>query len=112
MKRYVEASRILVRLSLSVFSAFTVAATAAPAIAQVAAASPANTTQYVILSQNKVAGKQIVQRLTRCGKLKVEFTYRDNGRGPDLFEDITVGPTGQIESFVATGKSTFRCAYR
>ncbi len=106
MKHRIETSRVLAHLSLFAFSAFAVVASAQPAVAQVAAASAANTTQYVILSQNKVAGKQIVQRLPG-GKLKVEFTYRDNGRGPDLFEDITVGPNGQIESFVATGKSTF-----
>jgi Amidohydrolase family len=61
---------------------------------------------FTVLSQNKPSGKQTVERLAD-GKLKVSFSYRDNGRGPDLFEEIGIGKTGQIESFVATGKSTF-----
>jgi len=92
------------RLSLLLLATGAVAAHAA-APAKVAPA-PGSTTQYVVLSQDKVAGKQVVQRLGG-GRLKVEFSYRDNGRGPDLFEDISVGPTGQLEAFAATGKSTF-----
>jgi hypothetical protein len=65
-----------------------------------------STASYTVLSQNKPSGKQTVERLAD-GKLKVSFSYRDNGRGPDLFEEIGIGRTGQIESFVATGKSTF-----
>ena len=56
--------------------------------------------------QTKVAGKQVVNVLPG-GKIKTEFSYRDNGRGPDIFEEITVGANGQMESFSATGKSTF-----
>jgi Amidohydrolase family len=70
------------------------------------AASAQPTSTYTILSQNKPSGKQTVERLAG-GKLKVSYSYRDNGRGPDLFEEIAIGKTGQIESFVATGKSTF-----
>ncbi|MEQ1515739.1 MAG: amidohydrolase family protein [Usitatibacteraceae bacterium] len=79
------------------------------AVAPLMAATPATTTQtfnYTITIQTKVAGKQIVNILP-SGKIKTEFTYRDNGRGPDIFEEITVGPSGQMESFSATGKSTF-----
>jgi Amidohydrolase family len=73
------------------------------ALAQTGAATSA---AYTVLSQNKPSGKQTVERLAD-GKLKVSFSYRDNGRGPDIFEEIAIGKTGQMESFVATGKSTF-----
>ena len=79
---------------------------AAFAAATAYAHSPDSATTYTVLSQGKVAGKQSVQQLPG-GRVKVEYSYRDNGRGPDLFEDILVGPAGQIESLVATGKSTF-----
>ena len=66
----------------------------------------AQTTQYTITMQTKVAGKQVVNVLPG-GRIKTEFSYRDNGRGPDIFEEITVGANGQMESFSATGKSTY-----
>lgn len=69
------------------------------------AANAAPVTHTVII-QNKVSGKQTVEKLPG-NKLKVAFSYRDNGRGPDVFEDITLGATGQMEQYVVTGKSTF-----
>jgi cytosine/adenosine deaminase-related metal-dependent hydrolase len=41
------------------------------------------------------------------GTIKTEFSYRDNGRGPDLFENIALDAKGQFSSFSVTGKSTF-----
>ena len=61
--------------------------------------------RYTVLSQNKVAGQQTVQSMPG-GKVKVEYSYRDNGRGPDLFEQIRLGDTGRAESIVTTGKAT------
>jgi hypothetical protein len=61
---------------------------------------------HSITIQGKVSGKQTVTTLSDQ-KLKTEFSYRDNGRGPDIFEEITIAKNGQIESFTATGKSTF-----
>jgi Amidohydrolase family len=61
---------------------------------------------HTVTIQGKVAGKQTLEVLPG-NKLKVMFTYRDNGRGPDVFEDITLGSNGQIEKLVTTGKSTF-----
>jgi len=69
------------------------------------AASAAPVTHTVVI-QGKVSGKQTVDKLPG-NKLKVAFSYRDNGRGPDVFEDITLGTTGQIEQYAVTGKSTF-----
>lgn len=61
---------------------------------------------HTVIIQNKVSGKQTVEKLPG-NKLKVAFSYRDNGRGPDVFEDITLGATGQMEQYAVTGKSTF-----
>jgi imidazolonepropionase-like amidohydrolase len=65
-----------------------------------------STVEYTVSIQGKLAGKQITT-VKADGKIATEFTYRDNGRGPDIFEEITVGANGQMESFKATGKSTF-----
>jgi imidazolonepropionase-like amidohydrolase len=61
---------------------------------------------HVITIQGRVAGKQTVTKFAD-GKIKTEFSYRENGRGPDIFEDITLDSNGQLASFTATGKSTF-----
>jgi hypothetical protein len=61
---------------------------------------------HVITIQGRVAGKQTVTKLADS-KIKTEFSYRENGRGPDIFEDITLDSNGQLASFTATGKSTF-----
>lgn len=68
-------------------------------------ASAAPVTHTVVI-QGKVSGKQTVEALPG-NKLKVVFTYRDNGRGPDVYEDITIGATGQMEQYTVSGKSTF-----
>ena len=70
------------------------------------AATKTESFTHVITIQGKVAGKQTVTILTD-GRLKTEFSYRDNGRGPDIFEDIALDANGQLASFSATGKSTF-----
>lgn len=90
--------RILSSVTVAASLACTGSATAAPATGTV--------THYTITIQGKVSGKQVVTAKPG-GKVSTEFTYRDNGRGPDIFEEIAVGKTGQIESFKATGKSTF-----
>ena len=64
------------------------------------------TTTYNVITQNKLAGKQVTS-VAADGLVSVEFSYRENGRGPDIFEKITVRADGQMESFEATGKSTF-----
>jgi hypothetical protein len=101
-------SRLFSATSLRSSFAFALISSAGALIPAVAATPPtgAQTYQYTISIQTKIAGKQTVNVLPG-GKVKTEYSYRDNGRGPDIFEDITVGATGQIESFSATGKSTF-----
>ena len=78
---------------------------ALPAVSAVGSVK-AETYTHTITIQGKVAGKQTVKILPG-GAIKTEFSYRENGRGPDIFEDITLDANGQLASFNATGKSTF-----
>ena len=75
-----------------------------------AAASPlpdgTKTHQYTISFFGKLSGRMIVNVLPN-GRITTDFSYRDNGRGPDIFEEISVDANGQFESFNASGKSTF-----
>ncbi|MFO0323708.1 MAG: amidohydrolase family protein [Burkholderiales bacterium] len=71
-----------------------------------AAAPAAHATTHTITISGVVSGKQTVMRLPG-NNFKTEFTYRDNGRGPDIFEDITIDAKGLVTDFKATGKSTF-----
>jgi len=41
------------------------------------------------------------------GRLQVSYSYRNNGRGPDIEEKIVVAPDGTIRSYRQTGKTTF-----
>jgi len=43
----------------------------------------------------------------RDGRLQVSYSYRDNGRGPDMEEDIVLAPDGTIRSYRQRGKTTF-----
>lgn len=81
-------------LSVSTFSAFAATAKAPQVVT------------HTITAQSKVAGKQTVKALGG-GKYSVEYSYRDNGRGPDVFEDIEVGADGAINVLNIKGKSTF-----
>jgi hypothetical protein len=41
------------------------------------------------------------------GRLQVSYSYRNNGRGPDIEEKIVLAPDGTIRSYRQTGKTTF-----
>ena len=41
------------------------------------------------------------------GRLRVSYSYRNNGRGPDIEEEIVLAPDGTIRSYRQTGKTTF-----
>ncbi len=63
--------------------------------------------RYTILVDNGVkAGEQIVD-INAKGETKVRFIFKDNGRGPELNETITLNADGTIASYVGQGKSTF-----
>ena len=88
-------------------AAWFAASAAVQAQAPATATAPgAQTYNYTVTTVMKVAGKQIVN-VWPDGRVTTEFSYRDNGRGPDIFEEMVLGSNGQFESFRATGKSTF-----
>lgn len=63
--------------------------------------------RYTILVDNGVkAGEQIVD-INAKGETKVRFIFKDNGRGPEINETITLNADGTIASYVGQGKSTF-----
>jgi amidohydrolase family protein len=69
-------------------------------------ASPADTVRYVVLFQDKLSGHQTVVR-TGDGVTRVDFTYKDNGRGPELTEEFTLAPDGTYRTYHVRGTSTF-----
>jgi cytosine/adenosine deaminase-related metal-dependent hydrolase len=72
----------------------------------VSSAAIADTTRYTVSFQGRVSGSQTTT-VSNDGTRRVVFTYRDNGRGPDINETIRLAPDGTLREFRATGKSTF-----
>ena len=74
------------------------------------AVSPAlagETIRYVALVDNgKNAGHQIVTR-DDDGVTRVDFLFKDNGRGPELKEEYTLAPDGTFARYQVKGSSTF-----
>lgn len=62
--------------------------------------------RYKILFQEHEGGAQIT-RVRPDGVIEVDYSYRDNGRGPDLVEQIRLGPDGIPVSHRVRGTSTF-----
>ncbi len=80
-----------------------------PAILLLIAATPvlsAGTTHYTVQTQGKKAGEQITQ-VADDGTVSVDFSFRDNGRGPDLKEQFKLAKDGTFLNYSATGKSEF-----
>src|SRR5688572_16392609 len=71
----------------------------------VTSASLADTTRHVVIFQDKASGSLTTK--TDKDKIDVVFTYRDNGRGPDIYETIRLAPDGTIAEYRVKGKSTF-----
>ena len=77
------------------------------AVFLLATASRAETTAtYTVSFQDKVAGKQTVT-VVEGGRIAVDYSYSNNGRGPDLHEEMTIDAGGQLEHYRVTGKSEF-----
>lgn len=53
------------------------------------------------------AGGQQITKVHDNGSLSVQYSYRDNGRGPTLREEIRLAPDGTFNSYRVTGTSTF-----
>jgi len=77
------------------------------------AASPAlaaKTIRYVALVDGgKNAGHQIVTR-GDDGVTRVDFIFKDNGRGPELKEEFSLAPDGTFACYQVKGTSTFGAA--
>ncbi len=71
-----------------------------------AGTAQAQTYRYSVLFQNEVRGAQTTV-VAPDGRITVDFTYRDNGRGPDAREEIALARDGTQLSHRVTGKSTF-----
>jgi hypothetical protein len=64
------------------------------------------TARYNVLFQGKASGHQIVQ-VADDGTVTVDYSYRDNGRGPDLKEEFVLAKDGTLVRYAGKGKSTF-----
>lgn len=72
-----------------------------------APAQAASTLRYPIIAENgKQIGEQVVDKADD-GLTKVRFSFKDNGRGPDLDEQFRVGPDGTMSEYAVKGNSTF-----
>jgi len=71
------------------------------------AANAAEQTRYLaIFDGGKFVGGH--QWVTRDGdRYRVDFTYKDNGRGPELKEEFTLAPDATIAKYAIKGVSTF-----
>jgi hypothetical protein len=61
--------------------------------------------RHVVIFSGKVGGSQTTT--TNGDRIVIEYTHRNNGRGPDLHEEITLAEDGTPQSYRITGKTTF-----
>src|SRR4030095_6927276 len=72
-----------------------------------ASVAHAETTEsYTVSFQGKVMGKQTVTR-AEGGRIAVDYSFSNNGRGPDLHEEMTIDAEGRLNSYRVNGKSEF-----
>jgi hypothetical protein len=76
------------------------------ALAVAFAAQADSTLDYSVLYAGKKSGAQKVV-LRDDGRMHVSYSYRDNGRGPDIEEDITLLPDGSFRSYRQKGRTTY-----
>ena len=62
--------------------------------------------RYTIMFSGHVGGEHITH-IADDGAIATEFSYRDNGRGPDYKETLALASDGTLRRFAITGKSTF-----
>jgi hypothetical protein len=85
------------RVKLCVALLTVCAATAAPAATEY---------HYTMLFSGRVSGEHVT-RIADDGSITTDFSYRDNGRGPDFKEKLILAPDGTLQRFAISGKSTF-----
>ena len=76
-----------------------------PVIGAVDAAPTSTAQKYDFVVQDFVAGS--MTRKARGNAVDVVYSYRDNGRGPDVKERWTFASNGSVASYAAKGKTTF-----
>ena len=69
------------------------------------------TTRYVVMVDGKKAGEQVATTQPD-GTMAVTYSYRVNGRGPDLHEHIELDRAGMPVSYRVEGKSTYGAAVK
>lgn len=62
--------------------------------------------RYTISLQNEVSGQMVVERKA-AGRVEVDYSYRDNGRGPDIVEAFDLAADGMLKRYAGKGKSTY-----
>jgi dihydroorotase-like cyclic amidohydrolase len=72
----------------------------------IAAAQPEQVARHSVIFSGKANGSQTTA-VESDGRIVIDYTYRNNGRGPDLREEIVLAADGTQRSYKATGKTTF-----
>ena len=80
-------------------------------LAAVMAAPAAHGADYVVVIQEQPAGHLKVQAAAE-GWVETDFSYRDNGRGPDLRERIRIDANGLPVAYEVSGRSTMGAEVR
>ncbi len=70
------------------------------------AANADTTVEYNVLYAGKKSGAQKTV-IGDDGSLRVSYSYRDNGRGPDIEEEISLAADSTFRSYRQRGKTTF-----
>ncbi|MGQ0429082.1 MAG: amidohydrolase family protein [Gammaproteobacteria bacterium] len=76
------------------------------ALALTCAAQADTTLEYTVLHSGTRSGAQTTV-IADDGMVRVSYSHRDNGRGPDLEEQILPAADGTIRRYQLRGKSTF-----
>jgi hypothetical protein len=71
-----------------------------------AAAQSTTSSTYSVTFQGKLAGS-LRSTAGPDGRVVADYTYRDNGRGPDIHEEALFSPEGRLLEYSTSGKSTF-----
>lgn len=79
------------------------------ALALAGAAHADTTFEYTVLHSGAKSGAQTTI-VTGDGAVRVSYSHRDNGRGPDLEEAFSTAPDGTFRRYRLTGRSTFGAA--
>jgi hypothetical protein len=70
------------------------------------AGAQAGTLRYQIFaSDGKQAGEQVVEQ-GAGGQVKVRYSYKENGRGPDVVEQLRVAADGTLQEYSVKGSAT------